>query len=82
MSAAESGETKALVTHDALPAVVADARQLVHNPGDARPVCEALRDAPPDVSVVHDGAEALSLLNRANGYSAAPLPDLILLDLQ
>lgn len=51
------------------------------NPGDARLVAEALRDAPLDLSIVRDGAEALRFLARQGDHSAAGRPDLILLDL-
>ena len=53
------------------------------NPGDVRLITEALKDAKIHVhiSVVYDGAEALALLRREGKYSAATLPDLILLDL-
>ena len=34
-----------------------------------------------DLHVVNDGGEALRFLEQANGYNTAPVPDLILLDL-
>jgi CheY-like chemotaxis protein len=52
------------------------------NRGDARLVVEALRDAPMMLAIARDGAEALDYLNRRGDHSAAPRPDLILLDLQ
>jgi CheY-like chemotaxis protein len=53
------------------------------NPGDVRLAQEALRDAKlrNHISSVKDGVEALAFLRRAGPYSAAPRPDLILLDL-
>ncbi len=52
------------------------------NPADACLVKEALREAPAKLTVVGDGAEAIAFLNREGTHSAAPRPDLILLDLQ
>ena len=53
------------------------------NPGDVRLTREALRDAKVrnHLSSVRDGVEALAFLRRTGPYSAAPRPDLILLDL-
>ena len=53
------------------------------NPGDVRLIQEALKDAKihAHITVVHDGLEALGSLRREGKYSSAPLPDLILLDL-
>jgi len=53
------------------------------SPGDVRLTREALSEANPGImlSVVSDGVEAMSFLNRENGHSDAPRPDLILLDL-
>lgn len=53
------------------------------NEGDARLAQEALRDAKVSnrITWVQDGIEALSLLRREAGYAQAPLPDVILLDL-
>jgi CheY-like chemotaxis protein len=53
------------------------------NPGDVRLTREALRDARVrnNLHVVRDGAEALEFLRRSGAHVAAPLPDLILLDL-
>jgi CheY-like chemotaxis protein len=52
------------------------------NPADVRLTIEALKEArvPNVLQVARDGAEALSLLHRADG-DPAPRPDLILLDL-
>jgi two-component system, chemotaxis family, response regulator Rcp1 len=53
------------------------------NPGDARLTAEALKDSGVD-SVLHtarDGVEAIEFLRRRGDYGDAPLPDLILLDL-
>ena len=53
------------------------------NPGDARLAVEALTEGKVsnNLSIVQDGVEAISYLRRENGYSDAPRPDLILLDL-
>jgi CheY-like chemotaxis protein len=53
------------------------------NPGDARLTIEAMREAKLGnrVHVVEDGVQAMAYLRRQGEYSAAPRPDLILLDL-
>lgn len=53
------------------------------NPGDVRLTLEAFKDAKVcnNLSVVHDGIEALAFLNRDGEFAQAPRPDLILLDL-
>jgi CheY-like chemotaxis protein len=53
------------------------------SPGDVRLTIEALKDGKVrnDLSVVGDGVEALSFLQRDGKYADAPRPDLILLDL-
>jgi two-component system, chemotaxis family, response regulator Rcp1 len=53
------------------------------NPGDVRLMKEALKEAEVSthLSVVYDGEAALSFLRRRNGYTDAPRPDLIFLDL-
>jgi len=53
------------------------------NPGDVRLTREAFRDARVSnrLHTVSDGVEALSFLAREGEYRDAPLPDLILLDL-
>ena len=53
------------------------------NPGDVRLTQEALREGkvPNRLSVVGDGAEALAFLSQQGAYTAAPRPDIILLDL-
>jgi len=53
------------------------------NPGDVQLTREALHDAKlrNHLSNVKDGVEALAFLRRKGPYSAAPRPDLILLDL-
>lgn len=53
------------------------------NPGDIRLTQEALRTAriPNRLRVAEDGVEAMAMLYREGQYAAAPLPDLILLDL-
>jgi CheY-like chemotaxis protein len=53
------------------------------NPGDARLAMEALKDAKVNNNLhwVKDGVEAMDFLQRKNGYTDAPRPDVILLDL-
>jgi two-component system, chemotaxis family, response regulator Rcp1 len=53
------------------------------NAGDIRLALEAFKDAelPTHVSVVRDGEEALAFLRKEGGYSCAPRPEFILLDL-
>lgn len=68
--------------------MTADARPLQvlvvdDDPGDVALVESAFADqlVPTELHHVEDGAEALAFLRRADGYAAAPRPDLILLDL-
>lgn len=53
------------------------------SPADVRLTREALAEGKirNTLSVVADGMEAMDFLRRRNGFSAAPRPDLILLDL-
>lgn len=53
------------------------------SPGDVRLTREALSEANASIqlSVVADGVEAMSFLNRVDPHRDAPRPDLILLDL-
>ncbi|MGH9551429.1 MAG: response regulator [Terriglobales bacterium] len=53
------------------------------SPGDVRLTREAFRDTNPGIHlhVVNDGVEALAFLRREGSHSGAPLPILILLDL-
>jgi chemotaxis family two-component system response regulator Rcp1 len=53
------------------------------NPGDARLAVEALKDSKirNNLYLVEDGVEAMRFLRRQAQYDGAPLPDLILLDL-
>jgi two-component system, chemotaxis family, response regulator Rcp1 len=53
------------------------------NPGDMRLTKEALKEGKiaNNLSVVKDGAEAISYLKKEDGYINANSPDLILLDL-
>ena len=53
------------------------------NPGDVRLTIEALREGKMHntLHVVGDGVEALAFLHREGQYADAPMPDLILLDL-
>ena len=53
------------------------------NPGDARLTQEALNDGKVknNLHIVSDGVEATDFLFKRNKYKDAPLPDLIILDL-
>jgi chemotaxis family two-component system response regulator Rcp1 len=53
------------------------------NPGDARLVIEAFRGSEVlhNLHTVGDGEEAMAFLHREGKYADAPLPDIILLDL-
>ena len=53
------------------------------NPGDVRLTIEALREGKVhnNLHVVGDGVEALAFLHREGEHRDAPLPDLVLLDL-
>jgi len=53
------------------------------NPGDVRLTLEAFKEGKVhnEISVVHDGVEALAFLRRQGQYADAPRPDVILLDL-
>lgn len=53
------------------------------NPGDARLAVEALKDSKVHNNLYHvkDGVEAMRFLRRQAEYADAPLPDLVLLDL-
>ena len=53
------------------------------NPGDVRLTVEAFKDGHILNTIHHvtDGVEAMSFLNREEGYADAPKPDIVLLDL-
>ncbi len=53
------------------------------NPGDARLTKEALRESKIHNNLYHvrDGVEALAFLRRESSFENAPVPDIILLDL-
>lgn len=53
------------------------------NPGDVRLTKEAFKESKilNRLSVVEDGTEAIAFLHQKGGYTRAPRPDLILLDL-
>ena len=53
------------------------------NPGDVRLTAEALKDSKVQnrLHTAQDGMEAIAFLRRKGEYAHAPLPDLILLDL-
>ena len=53
------------------------------NPGDVRLTQEALKDGsiPVNLSVAADGVEALEFLTHKGRFHEAPVPDLVLLDL-
>ena len=52
-------------------------------PGDVRLTKEALKDAKVlnEIYVAKDGVEAMDFLNKKGPFEEAPIPDLILLDL-
>ena len=53
------------------------------NPGDVRLTKEALKDAKVlnEIHVARDGVEAMQFVHREGSFANAPMPDLILLDL-
>ena len=53
------------------------------NPGDARLTLEAFKEGRVlnNITVIRDGVEALEYLRRQGKYADAPVPDLVLLDL-
>ncbi len=53
------------------------------NPGDARLTLEAFKEGRVlnNITVIRDGVEALAYLRRQGRYENAPVPDLVLLDL-
>ncbi len=53
------------------------------NPGDVRLTKEALKDAKVlnDVYIAKDGVEAMQFLHKEGAFKDAPVPDMILLDL-
>lgn len=53
------------------------------NPGDVRLTREALKsgEVAVNLNVARDGVEALDFLHRRGNFASAPVPDLILLDL-
>jgi CheY-like chemotaxis protein len=53
------------------------------NPGDVRLTREALKagDVSVNLNVVRDGVEAIDFLRKRGQFESAPVPDLILLDL-
>ena|SRR5579859_5884553 len=53
------------------------------NPGDARLTLEAFKEGRVlnNITVIRDGVEALAYLRREGKYANAPVPDLVLLDL-
>ncbi|MCP5157945.1 MAG: response regulator [Gammaproteobacteria bacterium] len=53
------------------------------NPADARLTCEVLKDGKiaNHIHIVDDGIKALAFLRRQAPYADAPVPDIILLDL-
>ena len=54
------------------------------NPGDARLAQEAIKESQyaVNVALVEDGEAAMEYLRREGEYAAAPVPDLVLLDLR
>jgi len=71
------------MTEDDRPADSADILLVEDNPGDVRLTREAFEESQiaNTLHVVTDGIEALDFLHRRKGYEDAPVPDLILLDL-
>jgi CheY-like chemotaxis protein len=67
----------------ASPAVPIEILLVEDNPGDVRLTREALKDARVrnHISVAMDGVEAMGFLRQEGAHTAAPRPDLILLDL-
>jgi CheY-like chemotaxis protein len=53
------------------------------NPGDVRLTKEALKDAKVlnEIYVARDGVEAMQFVHREGSFANAPMPDIILLDL-
>lgn len=53
------------------------------NPGDQLLISEAMRESKYSTNLiwVKDGVEALSFLNQADDFKDAPMPDLIIMDL-
>jgi len=53
------------------------------NPGDVRLTIEAMKNGKVanNLSVVHDGEQAMQFLRREGQYAGAPRPDMVLLDL-
>ncbi len=62
---------------------VAEILLVEDNPGDVRLTQEAFKEGKiiNNLSVVVDGVEAMAFLRQDGGYTEAPRPDLILLDL-
>ena len=66
-----------------LDALAVDILLVEDNPGDVRLTKEALKDAKVlnEVYVARDGVEAMEFLTKKGKFAEAPIPDIILLDL-
>ncbi len=66
-----------------IDALVVDILLVEDNPGDVRLTKEALKDAKVlnEIYVAKDGVEAMDFLNKKEKFAKAPIPDMILLDL-
>ena len=64
-------------------AMAVDILLVEDNPGDVRLTKEALKDAKVlnEIYVAKDGVEAMEFLNKKGQFAEAPIPDMILLDL-
>ncbi|MGD0449475.1 MAG: response regulator [Candidatus Bathyarchaeia archaeon] len=64
-------------------ALAVDILLVEDNPGDVRLTKEALKDAKVlnEIYVAKDGVEAMEFLHRQGKFAQAPMPDMILLDL-
>ena len=73
-----------LVKTKAVPLGPLDILLIDDNLADVRMVTEGLRETIPSarLSVTRDGVEAIQFLRQQGSYSAAPRPDLVLLDLR
>jgi len=69
--------------HDVIPTRLIEILLVEDNPGDARLTQEALKEGKIRNRLHHakDGVEAIAFLKHEGAYKDAPLPDLMLLDL-
>jgi CheY-like chemotaxis protein len=66
-----------------IEAITVDILLVEDNPGDVRLTKEALKDAKVinEIYVAKDGVEAMEFLHKQGSFTEAPIPDMILLDL-